>query len=93
MDPRIVFYAMTGIAFDMLCFAATAGLLLANNPWLQSVGGVAFFGIVGVVGVCVTPILYNFERNCVEACQAATPERVDSHLPAWAGTERSERLA
>ena len=93
MHPRIVMLAVTGVATDLLCFAAAAALLLTNNMWLDEVGSARFWFIVLLVGIGLVPIMYAFERDSVARKLGRTPETVGGNLPAWAGVDRSVRTA
>ena len=93
MHPRIVMLAVTGVATDLLCFAAAAAFLLTNNIWLTEVGPARFWLVVMLVGIGLVPIMYGIERDAVARKLAKTPEKISGNLPAWAGIDRSIRTA
>lgn len=93
MHPRIVMLAITGVAIDLLCFAAAAAFLLTNNIWLTEVGPSRFWFVVLLVAIGLVPIMYAFERESVARKFGNTPEKVTSNLPVWTGVDRSVRAA
>ncbi len=93
MHPRIVFTAVAGIAFDLLCLFGAAAVLLTNNLWLVEVGPTRFFYVVALIGFGMVPVMYAVELQATARRIGAQPERVRATLPAWAGVDRSVRTA
>ncbi len=93
MHPRIVFTAIAGVAFDLLCLFGAAAVLLTNNVWLLEVGATRFFYVVALLGFGMVPVMYALELQSAARRIGDHPERVRSTLPAWAGVDRSIRTA
>jgi len=93
MHPRIVFTAVAGVAFDLLCLFGAAAVLLTNNVWLVEVGPTRFFYVVALLDFGMMPVMYALELQAAAARIGDRPERVRGTLPAWAGVDRSVRTA
>ena len=93
MHPRIILLSLTGVVFDLLCFAGAAAVLLTSNAWLTEVGPARFWLVVTIVGIGLVPIMYAFERDAVTRKLNGKLEAVGGNLPAWAGVDRSLRTA
>lgn len=93
MHPRIVFTALAGVAFDLLCLFGAAAVLLTNNLWLIEIGPTRFFYVVALLGFGMVPVMYALELQAASRRLGDWPERVRGTLPAWAGVDRSVRTA
>ena len=93
MDPRIVFTAVLGIGFDLLCLAAAGIVLLVGNPWLDAVGPARLLFVAMLVGIVLVPLMYAVECQAAARRCTARPERVAAGSPAWSGGERSVHAA
>jgi hypothetical protein len=91
MHPRIVFAALAGVAFDLLCLFGAAAVLLTNNIWLDEVGATRFLYVVLLVGFALVPLMYALEVQGAARRIGERPERVGASLPAWAGVDRTVR--
>ena len=92
MEPRIVFAALAGVFFDLLCLGGVAAVLLTNNLWLIDVGPTRFFYVACLVGFGMVPVMYHLELHAAARRFGQRPAaRVRPSLPAWAGVDRTVR--